>query len=71
MTAETLTLVLDTLRNHDGPCTAAQCGEATGLARVTARRYLTFLVQAGKAESHPQYGQQGRPELLYSYIAQP
>ena len=41
---------------------ATECAEATGLARVSARRYLEFFVDAGRADVRPRYGATGRPE---------
>lgn len=62
----TLERVAATLRDADGPLSAAQVGEALGMARVSARRYLERLVEAGMAQRDPRYGGAGRPELIYS-----
>ena len=36
-----------------------------GLARVSARRYLEYLVTKGSARIVPKYGAAGRPEKFY------
>jgi response regulator of citrate/malate metabolism len=48
--------------------TASAAGEAVGISRITARRYLEHLVGAAVAERSPQYGQIGRPELCYRWV---
>ncbi|MGA4839535.1 response regulator [Streptomyces sp. G45] len=48
--------------------TAAGAADATGLSRITARRYLEHLVATGRASRRPQYGQVGRPELVYRWV---
>ncbi|UXI83259.1 two-component system response regulator, partial [Streptomyces vinaceusdrappus] len=42
--------------------------EAVGISRITARRYLEHLVEAGRAGRSPLYGQVGRPELVYRWV---
>ncbi|MFG2192761.1 response regulator [Streptomyces sp. NPDC048639] len=49
--------------------TANAAGEAVGISRITARRYLEHLVDAARAERSPQYGQVGRPELCYRWLS--
>ncbi|WP_432510394.1 response regulator [Kineococcus sp. SYSU DK001] len=44
---------------------AAEAAAATGLSRVSARRYLEHLTTAGRARREPRYGGSGRPELAY------
>jgi response regulator of citrate/malate metabolism len=41
-----------------------------GISRITARRYLEHLVTVGRAVRSPQYGQIGRPELHYRWVAE-
>ncbi len=65
MARETLHLVRDAMRAAIHGLTASQAAEATGLSRVTARRYLEFLVTTGSCEREPVYGRAGRPELTY------
>ncbi|MDF8264805.1 response regulator [Luteipulveratus flavus] len=65
LSAQTGELVLRSLREH-GEQSAAECADALGLARVTARRYLEHFVATGRAHVRQQYGRVGRPERLYS-----
>ena len=44
---------------------AAEAAAATGLSRVSARRYLEHLSGAGRVRREPRYGGSGRPELAY------
>jgi response regulator of citrate/malate metabolism len=37
----------------------------TGISRVTARRYLEHLVEAGRVGRSARYGGPGRPEVEY------
>ncbi|WP_326596495.1 response regulator [Streptomyces sp. NBC_01803] len=50
--------------------TASATAEAAGVSRITARRYLEHLVDAGRAERRPRYGHVGRPELCYRWLAE-
>ncbi|MDQ1294476.1 MAG: hypothetical protein QG608_2359 [Actinomycetota bacterium] len=45
--------------------TASETAERTGMARVTARRYLEHLVADGVCVREPVYGRTGRPLLRY------
>jgi len=45
--------------------TAAEVAKLTGMARVTARRYLEHLVMDGVCVREPVYGRTGRPLLKY------
>lgn len=60
----TLEQILDLLKREKG-VTAVEAGEAIGASRSTARRYLEYLVSAGKAEALLKYGDVGRPERRY------
>ena len=64
--AHTLDRVLASLRSSapDG-LSAAEVGARTGTSRVTARRYLEHLADAGRVLREPRYGSPGRPELEY------
>ena len=57
------------LRGADEGLTAAGVAEAVGISRITARRYLEHLVEAGRAARSPQYGHVGRPELQYRWVS--
>ena len=45
--------------------TSAELGEAVGLSRVSARRYLEHFVDRGLATVRLNYGNAGRPERRY------
>jgi response regulator of citrate/malate metabolism len=61
----TLERVAETLDAQGDPVSASEMAELLGMSRVSARRYLERLVEAGLATREPQYGQTGRPELKY------
>jgi len=64
---ETLALVRETLSAAgEGGLSATECSERTGLARVSARRYLEQLVTVGDADVRQRYGTAGRPERRFS-----
>jgi len=64
---ETLALVRETLAAAgDSGLSATECSERTGLARVSARRYLEQLVTIGEADVRQRYGTAGRPERRFS-----
>jgi response regulator of citrate/malate metabolism len=67
ITAETLELVRHALSDSgaDG-LSATECSERTGLARVSARRYLEQLVTQQEAEVRQRYGTAGRPERRFT-----
>lgn len=67
MGEETLAAVVSALRAHAEGVSAGAAGEAAGVSRVTARRYLEYLVDNGMAERRPQYGGVGRPEMTYCW----
>ncbi|MFC7366359.1 MULTISPECIES: response regulator [Bhargavaea] len=46
--------------------TAAELSKEIGTSRSTARRYLEYLVSAGKIRTHLIYGTVGRPERRYT-----
>jgi response regulator of citrate/malate metabolism len=61
--AETGELVLDAVRSA-GEVSAAECADAVGISRVSARRYLEHYLSAGALQLRLQYGA-GRPERRY------
>ncbi|WP_308128102.1 response regulator [Modestobacter italicus] len=71
MSRETLEAVVTALRGADGSATeglsAAQTGELIGASRITARRYLEHLADAGLVARSPRYGTAGRPEVGYRW----
>jgi response regulator of citrate/malate metabolism len=68
---ETLELVRATLATSgaDG-LSATECSERTGLARVSARRYLEQLVAQQEADVRQRYGTAGRPERRFTLRGQ-
>lgn len=67
MSAPTLEVVTARLRETASGLTASAAATAAGVSRVTARRYLEYLVESGRAARTPQYGQVGRPEMRYRW----
>jgi response regulator of citrate/malate metabolism len=61
----TLSLVAEALDARTEPASASDLASATGVSRVTARRYLEHLVANGAAEQSLRYAKAGRPEVLY------
>jgi response regulator of citrate/malate metabolism len=66
MHRQTLDSVVAVLRAGGG-MSAAQTAEETGTSRITARRYLEYLADAGLATRAPRYGGAGRPETEYRW----
>lgn len=71
ISAETVALVSTALAGaSDEGLSATECGEAVGIARSSARRYLEYLVDSGTAVVRHRYGSAGRPERRYQIAAQ-
>ncbi|MFD0317370.1 response regulator [Streptomyces flavalbus] len=68
LSGPTLERVTGALRDRPEGLTASALAEDVGISRITARRYLEHLVDAGRADRSPQYGQVGRPELVYRWV---
>jgi response regulator of citrate/malate metabolism len=66
MSADTLSAVVTALKDAAGGLSAVGAANVVGISRVTARRYLEHLADTGVVVRKPQYGQVGRPELVYS-----
>jgi response regulator of citrate/malate metabolism len=66
MSADTLNAVVTALKDAAGGLSAVGMANVVGISRVTARRYLEHLADTGVVARKPQYGQVGRPELVYS-----
>ncbi|GAB3958495.1 hypothetical protein GCM10027614_76130 [Micromonospora vulcania] len=62
--AQTLNRVRAALAEEVG-LSATEVSARTGISRVTARRYLEYLVTIDRAARHPRYGTPGRPEVEY------
>jgi response regulator of citrate/malate metabolism len=67
ITPETMELVRQALEaaGPDG-LSATECSARTGLARVSARRYLEQLVAGQQADVRQRYGTAGRPERRFT-----
>lgn len=61
----TQALIEDFLAAQDGPHTANEIAEGTGLAYQTVYRYLQRLVAEGRVEMRSNYGKVGRPKQTY------
>lgn len=67
-TASTLAAVADALAalsESAGDASAAEVAERLGMSRVSARRYLEYLVSTDAARARPRYGDVGRPQVRY------
>jgi response regulator of citrate/malate metabolism len=67
LSVETADLVERALRDADGTLSAAECAAATGVSRVSARRYLEHFHTTGSADVSLRYGAAGRPERRYAW----
>jgi len=56
--------LIDGTRTEVG-LSATEVSALTGISRVTARRYLEYLVTVDRAARTPRYGTPGRPEVEY------
>ncbi|MEU3298586.1 response regulator [Streptomyces sp. NPDC006678] len=65
LAAHTADLVDRVLRAHPQGLSASECAEAGSLSRVSARRYLEYFAETGRAEVTLRYGGTGRPERRY------
>ncbi|MEG8279570.1 response regulator [Streptomyces sp. AHA2] len=61
----TAELVRQCLLSADGPLSAQEIAERTGVSRQTAQRYLKLLERTGRARLTLKYGDAGRPEHRY------
>lgn len=68
LTPATVERVAEALRSAESDVSAVEVSETTGIARVTARRYLEHLCAEGRAELALRYGQAGRPEHRYRWV---
>ncbi|WP_320774149.1 response regulator [Streptomyces sp. CRN 30] len=65
--ATTTELVRRALMSAEGPLSAQETAERTGLSRQTAQRYLKLLERTGRARLTLKYGDAGRPEHRYEW----
>lgn len=66
MGRDTLDAVVSVVRDRDGQ-SAAEVAARIGASRITARRYLEYLAEAGLVDRLPRYGGTGRPEHEYRW----
>jgi response regulator of citrate/malate metabolism len=67
LSASTLDAVKELMRGQQQAVSAHEVMEALGMSRVTARRYLEYLADAGIVTRSPRYGTPGRPENEYGW----
>lgn len=67
LSKETGVLVERALWSATPDLAASECGEALGLSRVVARKYLERLVEIGDAVVTLRYGKTGRPQRRYAW----
>ncbi|MFJ6743964.1 response regulator [Streptomyces sp. NPDC091279] len=65
----TTDLICRVLHRAPHPLSAHEVAAETGLSRSTAQRYLRHLEQAGRLLLTLKYGDIGRPEHLYAWVA--
>ncbi|MCX4578000.1 response regulator [Streptomyces sp. NBC_01571] len=65
----TTDLICGVLHRADQPLSAHEVAAETGLSRSTAQRYLRHLEQAGRLRLSLKYGDTGRPEHRYAWMA--
>ena len=68
LSPDTLNVVERTLLEANRQMTSEEVAHLSGVSRVTARRYLRFLVDAERATAASEYGSPGRPKHLYSAV---
>ena len=67
LSVSTLDSVQAYLKQHSESVSATEVMDALGMSRVTARRYLEYLADAGRVSRAPRYGTPGRPENEYGW----
>jgi response regulator of citrate/malate metabolism len=69
MSADSLDAVVAVLRSSVDGLSSTEVAAAVGASRVTARRYLEHLSDAGLAVRRSRYGGAGRPEVEYRWVS--
>jgi response regulator of citrate/malate metabolism len=67
LSPETLSAVSSLLEEAGRGVSARELAEDIHASRVTARRYLEYLADSGRADREPRYGTPGRPEVEYRW----
>lgn len=70
LSKETGALIETALRASSPDLAASECGEALGMSRVVARKYLEYFAGTGQATVALRYGQTGRPQRRYAWAAE-
>ncbi|MCU1510982.1 MAG: response regulator [Arthrobacter sp.] len=71
LAVSTLDSVQDFMKLQTGAVSASEVMGALGMSRVTARRYLEYLADAGTVSRTARYGAPGRPENEYRWNRPP
>jgi response regulator of citrate/malate metabolism len=71
LSVSTLESVQDFMKLQSGAVSASEVMDALGMSRVTARRYLEYLADAGTVSRTARYGAPGRPENEYRWKRPP
>lgn len=69
LSKETAPLAAAALAGSEPDLAASECAELLGLSRVVARKYLEYFVDSGQATVSLRYGQTGRPQRRYVWLA--
>ena len=69
LSKETAALAAAALAGSEPDLAASECAELLGLSRVVARKYLEYFVDSGQATVSLRYGQAGRPQRRYVWLA--
>jgi response regulator of citrate/malate metabolism len=67
LSTSTLGAVQEFMRRQEDPVSATEVMDGLGMSRVTARRYLEYLADAGTVSRTARYGAPGRPENEYRW----
>ncbi|MZD10372.1 response regulator [Streptomyces sp. SID5785] len=65
----TADLVRKAMMSAEGPLSAQELADRTGISRQTAQRYLKLLERTGRVRLSLKYGDTGRPEHRYAWVA--
>ncbi len=68
LSRKTYELIWREIDRMDHPFTPEEIGENSGLARVTVRRYLEYMVREGLLKMDLSYGKVGRPQHYYQKV---
>jgi response regulator of citrate/malate metabolism len=67
LSTSTLDAVQEFMRRQEDAVSATEVMDGLGMSRVTARRYLEYLADAGTVSRTARYGAPGRPENEYRW----